>query len=129
MTSKLKEAREKAGYTIEEVSDILKIRKKYIVDLEEGILEDMPGEVYIKGYTKVYYEFLGLERPKAKGILVKVQKTDAVDDKINKKYIILISSIGLLFVISLYAFINFCPEGGSTEDVINNNENNEATIN
>ena len=101
MTSKLKDAREKAGYTIEEVADILKIRKKYIVDLEEGVLEDMPGKVYIKGYTKLYHKFLGLKCPKNKVIAVQAPKLDE-SGKIHKKYVILVSTIALALVISIY---------------------------
>jgi len=129
MTSKLKETREKAGYTVEEVSDILKIRKQYIVDLEEGTIEDIPGQVYVRGYTKLYHEFLGLKFPKTKLMEVATPKSDKLDNNANRIYIILISSIILFLVISIYAFVNFDAPDDLTDNMINDNENNQATIN
>jgi len=128
MTSKLKEAREKAGYTIEEVSDILKIRKKYIHDLEKGELEDLPGKVYIEGYTKLYHEFLGLKYSQNKVIIVRTPKLNA-NSKIHKKYIILISTIALSLIISIYAFMGINHLDDSTDNIVIDNENNEATTN
>ena len=72
MTSDLKEAREKAGYTIEEVAEKLNIRKQYIICLEEGKFDELPGKIYAEGYTKMYHELLGLELPqKASRVLKK----------------------------------------------------------
>ena len=105
MVSKLKEAREKAGYTIEEVSDILKIRKQYIMDLETGDLDDLPGQIYIAGYTKLYHEFLGLECHEGQAIIIKTPKLDE-NNKIHKKYIILASTIALALVVSIYVFVH-----------------------
>ena len=58
MSSKLKEAREEAGYTVEEVAEKLNIRKQYIICLQEGNFEGIPGKLYVEGYTKMYTEFL-----------------------------------------------------------------------
>lgn len=109
MTSKLKEARLNAGYSIEDISLKLNIRKQYLIDLEEEDFEAIPGQIYVEGYTKLYAEFLGIERPvigknsntkpikKAKSKLkVKIKK------KLSQKYFVL-SSILLLIVI----FVNY----------------------
>lgn len=61
MSSKLRKAREESGYTIEEVAQKLNIRRQYIICLETGDLEGIPGTVYVKGYTKMYSEFLGIK--------------------------------------------------------------------
>ena len=90
MTSKLKEAREAAGYSIEEISNILKIRKQYIVNLEEEVFDDIPGQVYVDGYTKIYHEFLGLECPTKSNIPLNTPKLSMVEMLIDKKYIIFI---------------------------------------
>ena len=45
MTSKLKEAREKAGYTIDYVADKLNIRKHYLIALEEEDYDSIPGQI------------------------------------------------------------------------------------
>ena len=60
MTFKLKELREAAGYSIEHIASKLNIRKQYLVALEEGDYNSIPGKIYVEGYTKMYYEFLGI---------------------------------------------------------------------
>lgn len=105
MASKLKEAREKAGYSIEEVADILKIRKQYLLDLEEEDFEDIPGKVYVEGYTKIYYEFLGLKPPQKKAVAVPVPKAVKIDNKIEAKHVVIISALLLVLVVSIYVFV------------------------
>ncbi len=51
---KLKESREKQGITIEEIVQETKIQKRYLVDIEEGNLSDLPGRTYIRGFLKSY---------------------------------------------------------------------------
>ncbi|MCC8415926.1 MAG: helix-turn-helix domain-containing protein [Rickettsia endosymbiont of Gnoriste bilineata] len=60
MSSSLKQARIESGKTLEEISDYLKIRKQYLEALEEGDLNSMPAEVYVKGYLKLYSNYLGI---------------------------------------------------------------------
>lgn len=104
MTSKLKEVREKKGYTLEQVSDILKIRKQYLLDLEEGDLEDIPGQVYVEGYRKIYHEFLGLKIPGKKTIAAPVPKAVKIENKLEPKHIVILSTIALVFVVLIYVF-------------------------
>jgi cytoskeletal protein RodZ len=106
MSLKLKEAREAAGHTIEEVSEILNIRKKYLVSIEEGRLEEIPGQVYVEGYTKMYCEFLGIEYSRKASPLV--QDVDTASNKkksVEKKYVIFFSIIMLVLVLAFYAKI------------------------
>ncbi|MDP4709090.1 MAG: helix-turn-helix domain-containing protein [Rickettsiaceae bacterium] len=150
MTSKLKEAREAAGYSIEELSKILKIRKQYLTDLEEEVYDNIPGQVYIDGYTKIYYEFLGLDCPTKNNITINVPKLAKIENQIEKKYIILLSAVLLVAVISFYLYFkstvsneivplddgiplndiatNVIEERGNNEDIIEEHGNNEATI-
>jgi transcriptional regulator with XRE-family HTH domain len=108
MASKLKEAREKAGYTIEEVADILKIRKQYLLDLEEEAFDDIPGEVYVKGYSKIYHEFLGLKVPKKNVVTVHVPKAVRIDNKIEAKHVVIMSAVILALVVVIYVFMQMC---------------------
>ncbi len=134
MTSKLKEAREKAGYTVEEIAEILKIRRQYIVSLEDENFQDIPGQVYVEGYTKIYYEFLNLDPPQENKITV--QKPRLIGDEeavINKKYIIIPAILILIGVIWAYSVLK-APEEKITEEefiqnTINANGNNEEAIN
>jgi cytoskeletal protein RodZ len=105
MNSDLKEAREKAGYTIEEVSDKLNIRKQYLVHLENEDFDSLPGKAYIEGYTKMYYNFLGIPLPEKQKKELQHPQITVDEQKIavkHKKYILLISSFLLIIVIFIY---------------------------
>lgn len=111
MTSKLREAREKAGYTIEHIADKLNIRKQYLIALEEEDYESMPGQIYIDGYTKIYYEFLGINLPLDQNDSLQSANPLVVDTDTNiretkyKKYIIIFSVILLVLVVTLFNFL------------------------
>lgn len=57
----LKEAREEKKLTIPEVAKETRIRQVYIIALEEGALDQLPGEIYKIGFLKTYAGFLGLD--------------------------------------------------------------------
>lgn len=54
----LKEARAKAGVTIEAVAHETKISKHFIVSLESGHFEDLPGQVFGRGFIKNIARYL-----------------------------------------------------------------------
>ncbi|MGV2432833.1 MAG UNVERIFIED_CONTAM: helix-turn-helix domain-containing protein [Rickettsiaceae bacterium] len=60
MISKLKQSRISLNLTVQEVSDALKIRKQYIIALEEERFEELPGATYANGYMKKYCDFLAI---------------------------------------------------------------------
>jgi cytoskeletal protein RodZ len=134
MTSSLKKAREAAGYSIEEVSKILKIRKQYIINLEEESFDDIPGQVYVDGYTKIYHEFLGIDGPTKSNIPLNTPKLAKVENKIEKKYVIFISAVILVAVVSLYVYLKstdlneIVPLDAITNNIIEDHGNYEATI-
>lgn len=47
---------------IEEASSQLNIRARYLIALENGSLDELPGQAYIKGYLQNYADYLGLDR-------------------------------------------------------------------
>lgn len=110
MSSKLKEARINAGYSIEDVSLKLNIRKQYLIDLEEENFEAIPGQIYVDGYIKLYSEFLGIDRP-----LIKTKDADIVKTKyklkkasqkrLKQKYLLLASISALIVIFLLYNHI------------------------
>lgn len=57
----LKEAREEKRLTISEVAVETRIRQVYIKALEDGALDQLPGEIYKVGFLKTYSGFLGLD--------------------------------------------------------------------
>lgn len=56
----LKKEREKKGITLEEASKVTRIRKAYLLSIEDGDI-GMQSPVFIKGFLKSYAEFLGLD--------------------------------------------------------------------
>ncbi|AGJ01577.1 unknown [Rickettsia prowazekii str. Madrid E] len=62
MSSMLKQIRLDAGKSLNQVSSDLKIRKKYLVALEEGDFDVLPGEVYVRGYLKIIFRLSQCER-------------------------------------------------------------------
>ena len=58
----LRNKRLEKGLTLEDVSNLVKIRKKYLEALESGNYNEIPGTVYAKSFLKIYADFLGLDR-------------------------------------------------------------------
>ena len=111
MTSELKEARQKAGYTVEKVAEILKIRRQYIIDLEEENFQDIPGQVYVDGYMKMYHEFLGIGfHQKADKTIVKPAPPIIKESTVNKKYVALFAACMLVILVSIYSLLK-APSG------------------
>jgi cytoskeletal protein RodZ len=107
MSSELKEAREEAGYTVEEVVEKLNIRKQYIICLEEGNFEGIPGKVYIEGYTKMYSEFLDIEVPNkiVQNAMQNLEFTINNNQKVKRKYAVFLSAMMMILVILIYSMI------------------------
>jgi transcriptional regulator with XRE-family HTH domain len=58
---RLREIREKAGVSIDEIAKVTKINKKYLKLIEADDYERLPSDVYVKGFLRGYSNFLGLE--------------------------------------------------------------------
>ena len=57
---KLKEARKEKGYTLDDLQQITKIQKRYLIAVEEGNLEVLPGNFYARAFIKQYADSVGL---------------------------------------------------------------------
>ncbi len=57
----LREARIRKGLTIKDVSDVTKIRSKYLEALEQDDYEVIPGSTFVKAYLRNYATFLRLD--------------------------------------------------------------------
>lgn len=57
----LRKEREKQGRTLKEVSDALNIKTEYLEALEKDTYDDIPGVVFVKGFTRNYGNYLGLD--------------------------------------------------------------------
>ena len=58
----LKDKRLEKGLILDDVAEIIKIRKKYLEAIESGNYGEIPDKVYTKSFLKIYSEFLGLDR-------------------------------------------------------------------
>ena len=58
--ARLKEARLAKGYSLEDLQEITKIQKRYLVGIEEGNYSSMPGSFYVRAFIKQYAEAVGL---------------------------------------------------------------------
>ena len=60
----LLERRKARGLTLEKATQSLKMRVSYLEALEKGEWDELPGEVYARGFLKRYAQFLGLNGDK-----------------------------------------------------------------
>ncbi len=120
MSSRLKEARESAGYTVEQVAEILKIRKQYVIDLEEENFNGIPGKIYVDGYTKIYHEFLGLELNDDNEHSVVRPRESATKGVIKQKLILLVSLVMLIVILGIYSFLKKNQVEYGSNDLIDN---------
>lgn len=59
--TRLKEARLSKGYSLDDLQEITKIQKRYLVGIEEGNYSIMPGTFYVRAFIKQYAEAVGLD--------------------------------------------------------------------
>lgn len=57
----LRDCREGLGFKIEDISEQLNIRERYLSAIENGDFDCLPGNVYTEGYLKNYAECLQLD--------------------------------------------------------------------
>jgi len=65
---KLREAREKHNYNLEQVARDTHISKQYIEALEEESFGVIPGDTYVVGFLRNYAEYLGLNPEELVGL-------------------------------------------------------------
>lgn len=70
----LRNRRIELGISLEEAEQNLKIRKKYLVALEEGDESILPGRTYFVGYLRNYANYLGIDPDYLNQLLEKTEK-------------------------------------------------------
>ena len=56
----LRAQREERGLTLEQAEEATRIRRRYLEALEAEHFAELPGEVYVRGFLRLYAEYLGL---------------------------------------------------------------------
>lgn len=59
--TELKRERELRGITLQEIADATKINIRYLRDLEEDRLDNLPGTFFIKGIIRSFAKYIGLD--------------------------------------------------------------------
>jgi len=57
----LRKNREARGLTVEQVSEVTKMRTDHVRALEDGNYDVFPAKVYVRGFVRSYANFLGIE--------------------------------------------------------------------
>jgi len=57
----LRLARERVGWSLPEIAAVLRIRPLYLAALEEGRIDELPGNAYALGFLRTYASALGLD--------------------------------------------------------------------
>ena len=57
----LRAARERVGWSVEQLAEALRIRPQYLEALEAGRIDRLPGNAYALGYLRTYASTLGLD--------------------------------------------------------------------
>jgi len=58
----LKSKREEKNYSISEVSKLTNIPEKHIIALEKNDFEKLPAQIHVKGFIRLYADFLGIDQ-------------------------------------------------------------------
>jgi len=57
----LRKAREQRGYSLDDIQEYTKIRKRYLEAIETGEYKVLPGSFYVRAFVKTYAETVGLD--------------------------------------------------------------------
>ncbi|MEX2451468.1 MAG: helix-turn-helix domain-containing protein [Rhodospirillales bacterium] len=61
VSAMLRASRMRIGEDLRDVANILRIRYRYLEDIEEGRFDDLPGNTYAIGFIRSYADHLGLD--------------------------------------------------------------------
>lgn len=61
----LQDKRIENGYTLEMVEKAIKIKRNFLVAIEDGRYHDLPSESYALGFIKNYAQYVGVDKNKA----------------------------------------------------------------
>lgn len=78
---KLQEIRQTANVSLGEIAKATKVRKKYLEMLEEGRHDELPPEVYVKGFLTNYAKYLSIE---VDDVILLYEKERGIEKNIKK---------------------------------------------
>lgn len=57
---RLKNARTQQGHTLDDLQQLTKIQKRYLIAIEENRLEDLPGDFFVNAFIRQYADVVGV---------------------------------------------------------------------
>ena len=125
--SYIKHERELRGVPLEEISRITKIHIRFLEALEDNRLDELPGEVFIKGYIRSYAKIIGsdvdemlnsYEESIGNKLIEKGRNSQSKLPNTAKKYIgFVIAGLGILALLFFTKFINLDKNNSTTKIV------------
>lgn len=115
----LKEEREKQGYSLSDVQRSTKIKREFLLAIEEGKYHDLPSESYARGFIKNYASFLGLSSHKItlffrreykeekRDVLPRFRKNESQFNKRSLLSPINISIAAVFLIVASYIFFQY----------------------
>ncbi len=104
----LKRERELRGITLQEIADATKINIRYLRDLEEERLDNLPGSFFIKGIIRSFAKYIGLDENTILNSYYESElhreqeKEEQVEESQKTQYILPTKVKRILFSISLF---------------------------
>ncbi|MGK2944577.1 MAG: helix-turn-helix domain-containing protein [Desulfuromonadales bacterium] len=72
----LKDQREKLGYSLQDAAQHTRIRITALESIENNQFSDLPGQVYVTGFIKVYANYLGVDSAPLLRLLEEIRPSD-----------------------------------------------------
>lgn len=85
---RLKEARKKKGYTLEDVQEITKIQKRYLANIEEEDYSNMPGAFYVRAFIKQYAEAVDIDPEEVLAMYRDSSREEEVEKKEEEQQVV-----------------------------------------
>ena len=128
--SALREAREKAGLSLADIADALKVTERTVVALEAERYEELPPRPYIRGYVRRYARVVGLdaaavtvasdsvEAEPVLPVVVPRSRWTSFNDFARESWGLVYGSIVLVFVILIGGALWWAWRGGNAEQAV-----------
>lgn len=108
----LQDRRIELGYSIEQIVKATKIKKEYLIAIENGRYYDLPSESYALGFIKNYASYIGIDKNKAsalfrreyEGSSGKMLPTFKSQEKVIKRLVLLTPRNIIITLVALVIF-------------------------
>ncbi|MDA3815087.1 MAG: helix-turn-helix domain-containing protein, partial [Patescibacteria group bacterium] len=78
---KLKRIREDMRISLAEIAKATKVKQSYLEKIETGCFDELPPDVYVKGFLKSYSSYLGVDENE---VIEQYKKECGIKDNIKK---------------------------------------------